>query len=509
MHEMTTWYKCKLCHLSFVDHESINDHLRVTHHTNEKKFEKIIDEKEIEALRRSRTENHMKRRRDKLNLLKIERDTKTGRRDSSVLENNTPLEKWQYKPRTNKYVCQYCGYHSRVVGNVNNHVNFMHEMTTWYKCKLCRKSCLGRLAAYSHLRIVHQTKEKKFEVISDEKEIDALRISRAENLMKKRKDRLNLLMIEKDAVTDSRDSLILENTTPLERSQFKPRISKHTCQYCGYHVKNSSEVEKHVNLTHEMITWFQCKLCHCSFLGHQKIYNHLRKEHHVGGSKFELIKDEKKIEALRKLMAEKRIPGGRVDSKILQTEKDAETGNSHIAKNSRCQGALEDDISFNAGDDRSMTSVGKGCPVVKSHGTSNNDFTDIDVSDNKATKMKSIKEGMLEIEEHSLEPYKVGTSTQTAENSTSQEALEDDLGYSSVGNRSMNVSGQHRPDVKSLGTTSKDFNDIDAMYNKAIKMENIDRDILEIEEHPVELYDAEASTQNLDHLDEKWLVGPT
>ena len=51
-----------------------------------------------------------------------------------------------------------------------------------------------------------------------------------------------------------------------------------------------------------------------------------------------------------------------------------------------------------------------------------------------------------------------------------------------------------------------DFTDIDVTDNGAAKMENIKEEVLEIEEHSLELYEVEKSTQNLDDSDEEWLT---
>ena len=508
-HEMTTWYKCKLCHFSSVDHSTVYSHLKRVHHTTEKMFELISDEEEIEALRKSRAASRMKRRRDKLNFLNIEKDAETAHKDSSDPKYITPLERWQFKPRTNRYVCQYCGYHCIRVREVDQHVNTQHEMTSWFKCKLCHQSCLTHVLAYSHLKTVHHTKEKQFEMINDEEEIEALRKSRAQNCMKRRRDKLNLLNIEKDAETVFRDSSVPKNITLLERWQFKPRTSKYVCQYCGFHDRKVTNVNNHVNAQHEMTTWFKCQLCQRSFLGHQKIYGHFREEHHAIGVKFKLIKDEKEIEALRMSMADKQMTGGRVDPKILKAENDVETGNSDVPKNSTCHGALENDLSCNSTGFRSMTADGQGSPVIKSDGTSNNDFVDIHETDNKATKMESIKEEILEIEEDQLELYNLGESTQIAKNFTCRGALEDDPSRNSIDDGSMSAVVQSYSVIKSDGTPNNDFVDMDGTDNKATKMESIKGEILEIEEHPLELNEAGASTQNPDDLDVKWSVGLT
>ena len=126
-------------------------------------------------LRKSMAEKRLKRKRTEPKVLQIEKDAEAFKEDSSEVENITPLETWQFKPRKNKNVCQYCGYFSRTVGNVNKHVKTMHEMTTWYKCKLCHLSFVRLDAINDHLRVTHYTIEEKFETINNEKEILPLR----------------------------------------------------------------------------------------------------------------------------------------------------------------------------------------------------------------------------------------------------------------------------------------------------------------------------------------------
>ena len=97
-------------------------------------------------------EKSLKTRRDEPKLLQIEKDAEALQGDSSEVENTIPLETWQFKPRTHKLVCQYCGYHYRKVGEVDQHVNIQHEMTFWFKCKLCCQNYLGHQKIYRHLK---------------------------------------------------------------------------------------------------------------------------------------------------------------------------------------------------------------------------------------------------------------------------------------------------------------------------------------------------------------------
>ena len=546
-HEMTSWYKCKLCQMSWLNSSTAYHHLKAVHHTKGKEFEMISDEKEIEDLRKWKAENPFKRMRGGLNLLNIERDAETVRKYSCIQENTTPIERWQFKPRINKLVCQYCGFHDRKVRNVDQHVNTKHEMTSWYKCKLCQMSWLNSSTAYHHLKAVHHTKGKKFEMISDEKEIEDLRKWKAENPFKRMRGGLNLLNIERDAET------FRKNSTPIERWQFKPRINKLVCQYCGFHNRKVKNVDQHVNTKHEMTSWYKCKLCQMSWLNPWTAYNHLKAVHHTKEKKFEMISDEKEIDDLRKLMGEKCMRRRRYEAlrklraenhmmrredklNQLKIKKDAKTvcrnssvssdsdftdtdvtdnktskvksmkedileieehqmepynvgASTQIAKNSTCQISLGDDLSCNSKDDKWTTAIVQGY----------SEFTDIDVTDNKATNMGDL----MEIEKHRPELYNVVASTQIPENPMCQRALEDNVSCNSINDRSMTEVGHGLPVDKSHGT------DNDVTDNRAIKMENMCDDMLEIEEHRLELYEVGASTQNLDDLDDEWLMGPT
>ena len=106
------------------------------------------------------------------------------------------LERWQFKPRTEKYVCQYCGYCGRHVGHVDDHVNSQHEMMNWYECKICHKCHIRYSGIYTHLRKVHHTKGNEFRMIRDEREIEALRKITTEECSRRKPDRLNQLEIE-------------------------------------------------------------------------------------------------------------------------------------------------------------------------------------------------------------------------------------------------------------------------------------------------------------------------
>ena len=47
----------------------------------------------------------------------------------------------------------------------------------------------------------------------------------------------------------------------LDESDFKPRLYKHACQYCGYINGRKRNVDNHINSQHEMTIWYQCKYC--------------------------------------------------------------------------------------------------------------------------------------------------------------------------------------------------------------------------------------------------------
>ena len=66
---------------------------------------------------------------------------------------------------------------------------------------------------------------------------------------------------------------------PVKKSDLKPRMDKHTCQYCGYTSRNCNDVDDHVNTQHEMQEWFKCKICKYVNLNHKKMRLHLNRCH--------------------------------------------------------------------------------------------------------------------------------------------------------------------------------------------------------------------------------------
>ena len=74
-------------------------------------------------------------------------------------------------------------------------------MTIWYRCELCHHNFIGLHSIHHHLGAVHFTKERKYEMINDEKEVEALKWAMAEKRMKRRQARLQALQNKKDAET--------------------------------------------------------------------------------------------------------------------------------------------------------------------------------------------------------------------------------------------------------------------------------------------------------------------
>ena len=123
----------------------------------------------------------------------------------------------------------------------------------------------------------------------------------------------------------------LENKSarfPMKKSDFKPRMDKNTCQYCGYTSKFWHHVSLHVNSQHEMQEWFKCMICKYVSLHNAQMKLHLTHHHKLKLVRGEInkliVKDLNEILKHKKDMIKKRNLKMNIRKKteFIPTEKD-------------------------------------------------------------------------------------------------------------------------------------------------------------------------------------------
>ena len=69
--------------------------------------------------------------------------------------------------------------------------------------------------------------------------------------------------------------------SPVDESEFKPRLNKKICQYCSYKSSSQLHVDAHVNVQHELSLWYQCSCCKTVEPDARKIEKHLWVSHQI------------------------------------------------------------------------------------------------------------------------------------------------------------------------------------------------------------------------------------
>ena len=271
-HEMNQWYQCNQCPHATLYKGNLRLHVLSVH--NQKLTSSIIheliikDQDKIDQLKKEKIRK--KKGKDEFSKMSPEQLSKEPK--------FIPIDKADFKPRIYPLICQYCGYSSKIRQKIDNHVNKNHELTTWFKCDECDFATLIRTNIRSHLKDLHSRKNENGDkikklIVTDQKEIDQLRMKR------------------------------MERKRAIDRADFKPRIYPRICQYCGFTASTKRNISFHVNSFHEMVDWYQCECCEFVTLDRYCLKYHLKIRHSKDLSKDRLegclIKDQEVIDCLR------------------------------------------------------------------------------------------------------------------------------------------------------------------------------------------------------------------
>ena len=271
-HELTNWYRCTYCKNVSPWMIWMRSHIRKEHDHlvtyNSIKNLIIKDETEIDRLRKMKYQ-----------------ERKTKEECSNLSQNMQraeprfiPIARANFKGRIYPNVCQYCGHTSnrgtKGRSHIDDHVNSMHEMTSWFKCQSCNHASLRKESIVSHARVIHNEyitiQDVKLCLIMDQVEIDRLK----QNKIK-----------EKQAVEEisklAPDQLNKKSTyIPINKEDFRPRMNSRICQYCGYsNSRTRAAVDLHVNVNHELTTWYKCHKCNFTTLHSNPLKRHLQRQH--------------------------------------------------------------------------------------------------------------------------------------------------------------------------------------------------------------------------------------
>ena len=203
-HEMKIWYKCKYCKYASVEGHVMKLHIKRNHkylfNSDEIKDLIIDDPKEIRCLKKSQIEKRRLHR-------------KVGP------SNFMPIEEKDFKPREHPYSCQYCDFkHPKNRKIVDNHVNYVHEMTRWYQCSDCKYASLAKQDLRMHIITHHKQYPDNSSLegflIKDEKIVEHLKHMRIKKKIQKSKT--NSMLSPKD---------YSRNFVPIDKADFKPRTN--------------------------------------------------------------------------------------------------------------------------------------------------------------------------------------------------------------------------------------------------------------------------------------------
>ena len=200
------------------------------------------------------------------------------------------VKKSDFKPRVDKHTCQYCGYTSNFQAHVNDHVNSQHEMRKWFKCMICKYVSL-----HNRKMKLHLTHHHKLKVVRGE--INKLIVKDPNEILKYKKD-----MIKKRSL----ETNIRKKTEfiPTEKDDCKSKKDSKICQYCDYRSNLRGNLDRHVNVNHEMNRWYQCNHCPHVTLLKDDLKHHILVVHNQKVSISTIhdlvIKDQEKIDHLRR-----------------------------------------------------------------------------------------------------------------------------------------------------------------------------------------------------------------
>ena len=299
-HEFTTWFKCDECDYAALCSRSIKRHFIVQHLTrnvNKDKIEKLLvkDQKEIDQLKRKWTGKKQVQNTGNKQFSKLLHDRQMCKESKFIA-----IDRLDFKPRLHPRICQYCGFTTKSNHDTTCHVNSFHEMTDWYQCDCCDYASLTIDHLRSHLKSKHSKDISKDRpescLIKDQEVIDCLQSKKIQ--LKKSREELSMLLPEE-----------LSNKSkylPVDKVNFKPRVNLQICQYCGFSRKNAYHINEHVNIWHEMITWYKCAKCKCAFLSTSQLRIHLQNVHSVENITEEklrkcIIKNKDEIRQLKKM----------------------------------------------------------------------------------------------------------------------------------------------------------------------------------------------------------------
>ena len=303
-HELTTWFKCDECDYATLFSRNLRQHLKNQHmrrNVNLDKVKKLLvkDKKEIVELKKKWTEKNQAQKIANEHFSKMLQDRQIRKKSKSMA-----IDKADFKPRIYPRICQYCGFTTKCESATDRHVNNFHEMTDWYKCEFCDHASLRIDGLRKHLKSKHSKDLSKDRpescLIKDQEVIDRLRNKKIQ--FKKSREELSVLLPEQ-----------LSNEPkylPVDKVDFKPRINLNICQYCGFSRRDVNNINVHVNIRHEMMTWYRCAKCNHVTLSSSQLRNHLRKVHSEKNITQEtlmkcIVKNQKEIDLLKKLKIEK------------------------------------------------------------------------------------------------------------------------------------------------------------------------------------------------------------
>ena len=198
-----------------------------------------------------------------------------------------PVKKSDFKPRVDKYACQYCEYKGSS-RNVDVHVKSQHEMQEWFKCMICKHVSLRNDHMILHLGRHHKSKV-------DREEINKLIIKDPNEILKHKK----AMIKKRNLKTIGKKTKFI----PIDKDNFKQRKDSKICQYCDYR-NNKCKVDEHVNGCHEMNQWYQCGHCPYATLFKDILKVHVLRVHDqkLTNQIFHelIIKDQEKIDQLKR-----------------------------------------------------------------------------------------------------------------------------------------------------------------------------------------------------------------
>ena len=153
VHEKTRWYQCKDCDYASLTKQGLKKHMIRSHnqYPTASSLEKLLikDEKIVERLKYIKS---------KKKIQKMEIDSIPSMQEYSDF---IPIDKANFKSRVNPKNCPYCSYVGKQSHHTDKHINFIHEMTKWFKCNTCKFTSLSSESLIRHLKNQHSLSIKK------------------------------------------------------------------------------------------------------------------------------------------------------------------------------------------------------------------------------------------------------------------------------------------------------------------------------------------------------------